>query len=877
LNTQVIAPTEAQVWLRRALVVGYLGMVALGLFTEVLPRVFWTMLLPLLPIGVVLMGFANWRRICPLAYFGDLGRTLNRGEQRRVPAWMERYFFLATFAGLLVMLVVRLVATNGDGGLLAILLVALAIAAMATNLVLTGKTWCNFICPVGLVERIYTEPNSLLRSERNSQCVRCTACKKYCPDIDQENGYWRDVAGGARRSATYAFPGLVLAFYTYYWLRHGSWEAYFDGRWTSHPWTRDLFVGSGFFFAPGVPAVVAATLTLVLFSLASLLVFLLVERVIGRYVDDLERRRHLTLSLAAFSAFTSFYFFAGAPALRRLTGGTRVAAFVAPLIATLFLVRKWRRRREHYIRDKGAQKLLRNWPFEEPPPEDPNEVFAVMKAGEHARELQLVAYSNTVREMIAEGLVRGEELRLLEEMRKQLGVSRREHEKIIARLSEEDRELFTEPNAAGAEQRVQMAGYETALSEALLRSPSKQELGELRQAFGVSEKAHDHLLERIQGEGGVLAERASGQLHRAREIAADVATLRAGGSDARRFLAYLLRRMQDHAVERVLEYLAIAGDSARIEGVKTSLFGHDLEAREDALALLKDACPGQVDLIGKLAPLILDDDGAAKPAGDTDLRQVLERQVAAPDPYLRAATVWAAANEWGAEAGPMIAPALTDKHELVRDTAVHAARHILQLAEAALENGPEADREAATISVESSSELSLEALFGAVRPAGNGDFSSLATIERMQFLRRVPLFVGLDPEDLHDLSLLTEEASFAVDEALCEEGDVEADDLFILVEGSASVSVRAGKEGAVAEREISVLGVGEVVGDLAFLDGSPRSATVRARKGPVRALRIPGQIFRARLLHRPRVTGPLLTTMAQRIRHLSQVAASGGD
>ena len=34
-------------------------------------------------------------------------------------------------------------------------------AALTTNLVFTGKSWCNFLCPVALIEKIYTEPNSL--------------------------------------------------------------------------------------------------------------------------------------------------------------------------------------------------------------------------------------------------------------------------------------------------------------------------------------------------------------------------------------------------------------------------------------------------------------------------------------------------------------------------------------------------------------------------------------------------------------------------------------------------------------------------------------------------------------------------------------------
>src|SRR3990172_10771125 len=369
---------------RNVLVAGYLGLVGLGLVSDTQPRIFWSMLLPLLPVGIVLMGFHVWRNICPLAFFGQIGLRLNRGRQRRVPPWLESWFFPATFGILLALLVLRLVATNGDRLWLSGLLVVLALAALVTNAIFTGKTWCNFVCPVGFVERAYTEPRSL-RPTKNSQCDTCTACKRHCPDIDQENAYWKDVGSAGRRLAIYAFPGLVLGFYTYYWLRRGNWEAYFDGRWTRAKVDAALVLGEGFFFAPGVPAVLAATLTLVAFSATSYGLFRLVERGIGGVVDSGERSRHLGLALAAFTAFNLFYVFAGAPSLRQLPGGTRAAAFATPLVGTLFLIRRWQRTPEHFIGERGATRLLRSWPFEAPPPRDPSEVYGWIRASRHAR------------------------------------------------------------------------------------------------------------------------------------------------------------------------------------------------------------------------------------------------------------------------------------------------------------------------------------------------------------------------------------------------------------------------------------------------------------------------------------------------------------
>ena len=87
-----------------------------------------------------------------------------------------------------------------------------------------------------------------------------------------------------------------------------------------------------------------------------------------------------------FAAFSIFYVFAGAPTLRVSPGATRALAFAAPLLATLFLVKRLGRTHQRFIREKSAAALLRSWPFDEPPPDDPAEVWARVKAGEFAQE-----------------------------------------------------------------------------------------------------------------------------------------------------------------------------------------------------------------------------------------------------------------------------------------------------------------------------------------------------------------------------------------------------------------------------------------------------------------------------------------------------------
>ena len=75
--------------------------------------------------------------------------------------------------------------------ILAAMLITLSAASLLSGVIFRGKTWCNYICPVGMVERIYTEPIQINPTE-HSQCEPCTACKKNCPDIDLEQAYWKE-------------------------------------------------------------------------------------------------------------------------------------------------------------------------------------------------------------------------------------------------------------------------------------------------------------------------------------------------------------------------------------------------------------------------------------------------------------------------------------------------------------------------------------------------------------------------------------------------------------------------------------------------------------------------------------------------------------
>ena len=140
--------------------------------------------------------------------------------------------------------------------------------------------------------------------------------------------------------------------------------------------------------------------------------------------------------------------------------------------------------------------------------------------------------------------------------------------------------------------------------------------------------------------------------------------------------------------------------------------------------------------------------------------------------------------------------------------------------------------------------------------------ATLGTVERVLFLKDVPIFRLLEPEDLEQIAAVATERLYASGEALCREGEV-GDELFVLTEGVVEVRKRAEEE----DRLLRTLQAGEYVGELAILREQPRSASVFGQ-GEVRVLVLGGESLRSILQERPEVGLAMLGSMAERMSTL---------
>jgi CRP-like cAMP-binding protein len=144
--------------------------------------------------------------------------------------------------------------------------------------------------------------------------------------------------------------------------------------------------------------------------------------------------------------------------------------------------------------------------------------------------------------------------------------------------------------------------------------------------------------------------------------------------------------------------------------------------------------------------------------------------------------------------------------------------------------------------------------------------SSRERIAGETLLASISIFEGLAPEVLELLLGITQMRELEAGEVLFRKGDP-GDQLYGVMEGRLRVS-GAGEDGE--EVAFGVLDPGEVFGEIALLDSSPRSASVESLE-PTRLLSLHREDFLPFLDQHPQVAVRLAAMLAERLRKLSSL------
>ncbi len=131
-------------------------------------------------------------------------------------------------------------------------------------------------------------------------------------------------------------------------------------------------------------------------------------------------------------------------------------------------------------------------------------------------------------------------------------------------------------------------------------------------------------------------------------------------------------------------------------------------------------------------------------------------------------------------------------------------------------------------------------------------------------LSKVWILQGLSEEELAHLSRLARTKVYKPREIIVHKGDP-AEEFFVLLRGRAKVGT-PGADGS--DATINVMGPGEVFGEIAILDGQPRSATVTTLEECEMAV-VDKPAFNGLLASSPSIAVKLLGVLAGRVRELT--------
>jgi CRP/FNR family cyclic AMP-dependent transcriptional regulator len=135
--------------------------------------------------------------------------------------------------------------------------------------------------------------------------------------------------------------------------------------------------------------------------------------------------------------------------------------------------------------------------------------------------------------------------------------------------------------------------------------------------------------------------------------------------------------------------------------------------------------------------------------------------------------------------------------------------------------------------------------------------------ELVNILKTIPLFAGCTQTDLKRIAAIVKEVEFDAGQTICREGETGVG-LHVVVEGETRVQI-----GGRTRRKIAS---GAFFGEIALLDGGPRSATVVAET-PVRTLSIPSWSFKTMLKAQPALSYKMLEETCRRLRTANLMAA----
>ena len=507
--------------------------------------IFWGMVVPTSILILLVLGHEFWRRICPLSFISQIPRALGwerkrdrisktgkvRKELVKVSknSWLAQNHLYLQFGLFFVGLCSRILFVNSNRFALGLFLILTIIAAITVGFLYGGKAWCQYICPMAPVQKIYAEPRGLFNSTAHkgdrkritqSMCrtvtqdgkelSACVACQSPCIDIDAESSYWHGISNPRQKWLYYAYVGLVVGYFVYYYLYAGNWDYYLSGAWAHEENQLANLLKPGYYLLDkplDIPKLAAVPITLSLFTFGAIGIGDTLEKTYKAYHHRHHRHtdpliiRHRMFTLCTFFIFNFFFVFAGHNFVHLLPLPLpNLFSVLIAVSSSLWLFRTWQRTPSSYHRESLAGRLRKQLKklnldrakfLEGRSIEDlsTNEVYIMAKVWpDFCQEQRLKTYKIILRDTINEGYVNpANSLESFKHMRQELGVSDKDHNAILTELGQQYPELFYSHKLRNKENTSRLESYQETLLEIILlaqkANPDKTWVTDLMKVF----------------------------------------------------------------------------------------------------------------------------------------------------------------------------------------------------------------------------------------------------------------------------------------------------------------------------------------------------------------------------------------------------------
>ena len=360
---------------------------------------FWGAIVPASILILLVFGHVTWRRICPLSFVSQMPRIFgwqrvnDQGQPIRLSEnhWIVKYHTYFQLGFLYIGLCLRLLFLNVDSVWLGLWFLGTIAFAITIGFLYAGKSWCQYFCPMAPVQHIFAEPvglltrkahvqtQSLTQSLTQSMCrtsigdrSACVACTSTCMDIDAERRYWDWIERPEMQWTYYGYLGLVIGFFSSFYLYAENWDYYFSGVWTRESTLIADSVQSGFYFFNHQLYVIKLVAVPTLLAIAGLItysagctiefIYLKWHQKIKSNVSSAVLKHHL-YSVWTFISFNTFFAFAGRPFLCQLPDDCELVSQVGLtvgilIVSTLWLLRALRRSPDRYHQERLASRWM---------------------------------------------------------------------------------------------------------------------------------------------------------------------------------------------------------------------------------------------------------------------------------------------------------------------------------------------------------------------------------------------------------------------------------------------------------------------------------------------------------------------------------------